>query len=106
MQADYAARVGKSIGVPAEYVRGESNSGGLHAWVMWVELRTVTKTSIVFSLQSHGRYRTDHYYVGTLQDPQTGRRITDRELEIIMHVADGKTNRAANGDVRNLPNTH
>ena len=49
-QADFAARVGKSIGVPAEFVHGESTFGELHAWVMWVELLNVTKTSIVFSL--------------------------------------------------------
>ena len=39
MQADFAARVAKSLGVPAEYVGGEANSGGLHAWVMWVEVK-------------------------------------------------------------------
>jgi glycosyltransferase involved in cell wall biosynthesis len=33
MQADFAARVAKSLGVPAEYVGGEANSGGLHAWL-------------------------------------------------------------------------
>jgi protein-S-isoprenylcysteine O-methyltransferase Ste14 len=33
MQADFAARVAKSLGVPAEYVGGEANFGGLHAWV-------------------------------------------------------------------------
>ncbi|HEX3869983.1 MAG TPA: hypothetical protein VHV77_06085, partial [Pirellulales bacterium] len=82
MQADYAARVGKSIGIPSEYVGGESNSGDLHAWVMWVELKQVTPTSIVFSLESHGRYRIDSYYVGNLKDAQTGKRITDRELEL------------------------
>lgn len=82
MQADFAARVGKSLGVPAEYVRGQGNLGGHHAWVMWVELKNVTPTSIVFSLESHGRYNTDFYYVGTLQEPQSGKQITDRQLEL------------------------
>jgi phage FluMu protein Com len=86
MQADYAARVGKSMGVPAAYVRGESNSGELHAWVMWVELLRVTPGSIGFSLESHGRYRGDQYYVGRLRDPQTGQEITDRELELRLHT--------------------
>jgi hypothetical protein len=82
MQADFAARVGKSIGVPAEYVRGEAAGGELHAWVMWVEVKQVSRTGISFTLESHGRYRGDKYYVGTLRDPQTGREITDRELEL------------------------
>ena len=82
MQADYAARVGKSLGVPASYVAGPSTSGDSHAWVMWVELKQVTQSSIVFSLESHGRYSYDKYYVGTLTDPQTGKTMTDRELEL------------------------
>ncbi|MBS0205299.1 MAG: hypothetical protein JSS49_20540 [Planctomycetes bacterium] len=82
MQADFAARVGKSIGVPAEYVAGEAAGGELHAWVMWVEVKAVTRTSISFTLESHGRYRGDKYYVGTLRDPQTGKGITDRDLEL------------------------
>ncbi|MFO1044771.1 MAG: putative Ig domain-containing protein [Planctomycetaceae bacterium] len=82
MQADFAARVGKSIGVPAEYVGGESNGGELHAWVMWVEVKQATRTSIAFTLESHGRYRGDKYYVGTLREPQTGRETTDRALEL------------------------
>lgn len=85
VQADFAARVGKSIGVPAAYVQGESAYGGGHAWVMWVELRNVTKNSITFTLESEGRYRGDKFYVGTLRDPQTGQTITDRELELRLH---------------------
>ncbi|QJW97639.1 hypothetical protein [Frigoriglobus tundricola] len=81
MQADFAARVGKSLLVPAEYVGGEANSGGLHAWVMWVEVRAVNKDAVSFTLESYGRYDNDQYYVGTLKDPQTGRDTTDRELE-------------------------
>lgn len=86
MQADFAARVGKSLGVPAEYVSGESIYGDRHAWVMWVELKNVTRSSISFSLESHGRYRGDKYYVGDLRDPHTGQRITDRELELRLHT--------------------
>ena len=81
MQADFAARVAKSLVVPAEYVRGESNSGGLHAWVMWVEVKSVTKDKIDFALMSEGRYLGDQYYVGTVQDPRTGGTITDRDME-------------------------
>jgi tetratricopeptide (TPR) repeat protein len=82
MQADFAARVGKSIGVPAAYVWGEGRYGGAHAWVMWVELQAVSERSIRFSLESHGRYRGDNYYVGNLEDPHTGEAITDRILEL------------------------
>ena len=81
-QADFAASVGKSIGVPAEFVHGESTFGESHAWVMWVELLNVTRTSIVFHLESYGRYSYDKYYVGGLTDPRTGQEITDRQLEL------------------------
>lgn len=86
MQADFAARVGKSLGVPAAYVTGDSRSGDKHAWVMWVELLDVKKNNIRFSLESYGRYRNDHYYIGDLRDPHTGLRITDRQLEQRLHT--------------------
>ncbi|MCG8583496.1 MAG: hypothetical protein MI757_02150 [Pirellulales bacterium] len=85
-QADYSCRIAKSIGIPAAYVIGESNSGEMHAWVMWVELISATRASIGFRLASHGRYRGDQYYVGQLRDPQTGQRITDRQLELRLHT--------------------
>lgn len=85
-QGDFASRVGKSLGVPAEYVTGQGRFGGYHAWVMWVELKQVTKTGIVFSLESHGRYFGDNYYVGNIVDPQTGKEITDRQLELRLHA--------------------
>ncbi|MEP3478762.1 MAG: putative Ig domain-containing protein [Fuerstiella sp.] len=97
MQADFAARVGKSIGVPAAYVSGSGKYGGAHAWVMWVELQAVTQRSIRFSLESHGRYRGDNYYVGNLRDPQSGKNITDRLLALRLHQVgtDAKAKRHA-----------
>jgi hypothetical protein len=86
MQADYAARVGKSIGVPAAYVFGDTAGGEPHAWVMWVELKQVTESGLSFSLESHGRYFGDKFYVGSLRDPQTGQEITDRKLELRLHT--------------------
>jgi hypothetical protein len=81
-QADYASRVAKCLSIPAEYVGGEGNSGGRHAWVMWVEIKSATKDKLDVSLLSEGRYLLDQYYVGTLKDPKTGRQITDREMEL------------------------
>ena len=81
MQADFAARVGKSIQVPAAYVRGEGQGLERHAWVMWVEVRSASKTSVNFQLESHGRYRGDNYYTGELKDPHTGDDILDRDME-------------------------
>lgn len=81
MQADFAARVGKSLAVPAAYVGGESQFQGLHAWVMWVEVKAASATNVQFTLESHGRYLGDNYYVGNLRDPQTGDKILDRDLE-------------------------
>lgn len=81
MQADFAARVGKSVAVPAAYVRGEGQGLEMHAWVMWVEVKSASKSSVQFQLESFGRYRDDHYYTGTLRDPQTGEEILDRDME-------------------------
>jgi hypothetical protein len=81
MQADFAARVAKSLLVPAEPIFGEGNSGVLHEWVMWAEVKGVNKDAVVFSLESFGRYDIDNYYVGKFHDPKTGNEMTDRELE-------------------------
>lgn len=81
MQADFAARVGKSIQVPAAYVRGEGQGLERHAWVMWVEVKSASRTSVNFQLESHGRYRGDNYYTGELRDPHTGDEILDRDME-------------------------
>ncbi len=81
-QADYASRVGKSLGVPAVYVSGDSRYGEGHAWVMWVELQQANASKVTFRLESHGRYRGDHFYVGKLRDPHSSKQMTDRQLEM------------------------
>jgi putative Ig domain-containing protein len=86
MQADFASRVGKCLGVPTAAVSGPNRYGGAHAWVMWSELNSVTQKGIGYSLESHGRYRGDHYYVGHLVDPKTAEKITDRQLELRLHT--------------------
>ena len=87
-QADYAARVGKSLGVPAMYVRGEGKFGGAggHAWVMWLDVTRLGDAGLSFEWRSHGRYRDDNYYVGFLPDPQTGEDTTDRDLARRLHA--------------------
>ena len=85
-QADYAGRVGKSMGIPAFVATAANKFGELHAWVMWVELGTVTRTGFTFSLQSHGRYGGDNYYVGHLTDPHTAQTTTDRQTELRLHT--------------------
>jgi hypothetical protein len=81
MQGDFAARVAQSLAVPAAYVTGQAATLDLHAWVMWVEVTSATKTSVTFLLMSHGRYGDDHYFTGNLVDPHTGEKITDRDME-------------------------
>lgn len=81
-QADFATRVAKSLAVPAEFVGGEANSGGQHAWVMWVEIKSATKDKLDVTLLSEGRYLNDQYYLGDLLNPQSGQVITDRQMEL------------------------
>ena len=67
--------------MPAAFVGGESQQLGLHAWVMWVEVKAANKSAVNFTLESEGRYLGDHYYTGALLDPQTGVEILDRDME-------------------------
>lgn len=83
-QADFVARVGKSLGQPTVYVGGESSYRGRHAWVMWVQVSKSAKDKVRFTLVSDGRtrgYERDAFYTGTLKDPQTGRDLLDRDME-------------------------
>jgi hypothetical protein len=82
MQADFAARVAKSVGVPAVYCSGKSAHRGWHAWWMYVHLDRVGGRRIRFRLVSDGRFEgEDLFYTGQVTDPQTGRRMLDRDLE-------------------------
>lgn len=87
MQADFAARVSKSLDVPAAFVTGQAKDLDLHGWVMWVEVRSATKAKVDFKLESWGRYRVDNYYTGEVVDPQTGVEILDRDMERRLSVA-------------------
>ncbi len=83
-QADFAARVAKSVGVPAVYCWGKSSYRGLHAWWMFVQIQSASKDHIRFSLVSDGRiqgFEKDQFYLGNVIDPQTGQKMLDREME-------------------------
>lgn len=84
-QADFASRVGKSVGVPSAFVWGESTYGEMHSWVMWIQLARVAENQVSFSLKSHGRVAGDKYYVGILKEPRFGKRISDRQLELALN---------------------
>jgi hypothetical protein len=90
-QADFAARVAKSVGVPAVYCTGESayRSGG-HAWCMYVKVHKATPASLQFTVSSDGRYIgfiKDAFYTGKVRDPQTGQQVLDRDLERRLYLA-------------------
>lgn len=85
-QSDFAARVAKSLGIPAFSAGAPNKYGGGHAWMMWVELGTVTATGFTFTLQSEGRFFDDKYYVGSVVEPHTGQGVTDRQLELRLHT--------------------
>ena len=84
MQADFAARVGKSVGIPAVYCSGESAYRGYHAWWMYVQILKATPEQMQFTLKSDGRFEgftKDAFYTGSVTDPHTGQRILDRDME-------------------------
>jgi len=84
-QADFAARVAKSIGVPAYYVSGQNRHGEWHAWVMWIEIDDISASGMRCSLQSEGRYFNDNFYVGNTMDPPRSTSVTDRELAMKLY---------------------
>lgn len=81
-QADFAARVGKSLGVPAEVDHGDKNFGQLHDWVIWIEIKNFNRVAVGFSLESYGQSPYTKSYVGWLIDPFSAQKITDRDLEL------------------------
>jgi hypothetical protein len=88
MQADFAARVAKSVGIPAVYCSGPSAIRGYHAWWMYVHTQKGPGTQVRYSLFSDGRFAgKDLFYTGTVTDPHTGQRLLDRDLERELRVA-------------------
>lgn len=83
-QADFACRVGKSIGIPAVYCSGASAYRGRHAWWMYVQITHASFDKLTFTLQSDGRFQgflKDAFYTGFVLNPQTGKELLDRDME-------------------------
>jgi hypothetical protein len=84
MQADFAARVAKSVGIPAVYCRGDSAYRGGHAWWIYVSVQKTSADRLSIRLVSDGRlagFEKDMFYTGQVLDPRTGRVTLDRDLE-------------------------
>ena len=89
-QADFAARVGKSVGIPAVYCWGASSYRGLHAWWTYVTIQKASADSIQFALNSDGRFvgfEKDAFYTGNVKDPHTSLDILDRDMERNLNLA-------------------
>jgi hypothetical protein len=83
-QADFASRVGKSVGIPSVYCWGESTYRGLHAWWMFVQVQSATPDQLRFTLVSDGRiagFIKDQLFTGFVVDPQSGQQMLDRDME-------------------------
>ncbi len=95
-QAYYAAEVNRALGVPATIVCGRGDSGGSHAWVACLEL---TKGGDKAEWDSQtGRYESQLYYTGTVNEPATGKEILDCELAIVGAAACLSLNRREQAD--------
>jgi len=78
--AIYASEVGKNIGVPAVYVYGSSPGGIPHAWVGYLRGKNNPKWNM-----DTGRLGDDEdKFVGSLIDPQSGRRVEEHDLELAL----------------------
>lgn len=79
-QAYFATQVSRVLGVPAVTVTGQGGGGGVaHAWMGFFEVRNrVAQWNF-----SSGRYETQLYWTGQLQDPQTRRTINESDLAML-----------------------
>ena len=75
----------KALGLPATVVTGRGKSGIGHAWVACLKVTRGGKNAYWDS--STGRYQTQKYYIGELNDPATGRKILDNELMLVGSAA-------------------
>ncbi len=74
-QAYYATMTARAYGIPAMYFSGDGRNAG-HAWFSYKKNRNSWAMDI-------GRYKSDNYTVGDGIHPQTNKRITDRDMELL-----------------------
>jgi hypothetical protein len=79
-QAYYSSEVCKAVGIPAKIVTGRSGGGIRHAWMMSF-VRMPRGRSASWD-SSTGRYASQKYFVGNVQNPATGQNILDCELAL------------------------
>jgi hypothetical protein len=76
-QAYFAANVGKANGIPSVIMRAKSAEVG-HAWISYLSWNGQT----AFFDSTQGRYPEYRAVVGFVNDPQTGERVPESELEL------------------------
>jgi len=77
-QAYYSSEICKALGIPAKIVSGRGGGGVHHAWMMcFVRQR---RGRAVGWDSTTGRYASQKYFVGNVQNPANGRKILDCEL--------------------------
>ncbi|MBT3199439.1 MAG: hypothetical protein HN350_05940 [Phycisphaerales bacterium] len=77
-QAYYSSEICKAVGIPAKIVTGRGASGISHAWTMCF-VKTPRSHGAGWD-SSTGRYGSQKYFVGNVQNPATGRGMFDIEL--------------------------
>jgi hypothetical protein len=82
-RAYYLSRVAKSLGIPAFKSSGLAVHGGMGHVFTWHFLRKKGR----LRLEATGRYFHDHYYKGTVFDPQTRTLILDRTVAMMLDGA-------------------
>jgi hypothetical protein len=80
-QAYFAAQTAKAIGVPSAEISGQNAEMG-HAWVGFLQRRA---GGVWFNCEE-GHYDEYEKTRGTTRDPQTGRAITQSELELMARM--------------------
>ena len=92
-RAVFATEVAKSLAVPCAYIRGGSSSGYGHAWVGYLKRRG---KGYEWDRDS-GRIGDEEITGGEIQEPQSGRWVSEHELELAaraMELSEGKRDEA------------
>ena len=77
-QAFYMSQCGKAKGIPTVLFIGQGQHGG-HAWVGFMENTGKWKLDVA-------KYRSEKYPVGKAFDPQSWRRISDDQLQLLVRM--------------------